>query len=273
MKYLETVEDATEKVYEAIESNAGTVLDPENEQDNADCADVEVEDHPDFAFKSVTDFGNECIENNATKSFKKIELYDDEYLESLTRGLDKEQRAVLDIGVNYAKNIVKGQSGQKIPFKSPLLIVQGGAGSGKSTVIDAMSQQMEKIFRAPGDNPNHPYILKAAFTGTAAAKIKGQTLHSAFSFNFGNEFLSLGDKTRDERRVVLGNLKAVIIDEYSMIKSDMLYQLDLRLKEIKQRLDLPQLALNRARGNITDQVARYNRINYLLVVSGNCAHR
>ena len=146
MKYLETVEDATEKVYEAIESNAGTVLDPENEQDNADCADVEVEDHPDFAFKSVTDFGNECIENNVTKSFKKIELYDDEYLESLTRGLDKEQRAVLDIGVNYAKNIAKGKTGQKIPFKSPLLIVQGVAGCCKNHILTASILNMFKIF-------------------------------------------------------------------------------------------------------------------------------
>ena len=33
-----------------------------------------------------------------------------------------------------------------------------------------------------------------------------------------------------------------------------------------------QLALNRARGNITDQVARYNRIN-LQAVSGICAHQ
>ena len=98
---------------------------------------------------------------------------------------------------------------------------------------------MERIFRTPGDNPNHPYIITAAFTGTAAAKIKGQTLHSAFSFNFGNEFLSLGDKSRDEKRKILENIKALIIDEYSMIKTDMLYQIDLRMKEITQKRDLP----------------------------------
>ena len=97
---------------------------------------------------------------------------------------------------------------------------------------------MEKIFRKPGDNPSHPYMLKVAFTGTAAANIKGQTLHSAFSFSFGNEFFSLGDKSRDEKRTILENLMAVIVDEYSMIKADMLYQLDLRLKEIKERTDL-----------------------------------
>ena len=91
----------------------------------------------------------------------------------------------------------------------PLLIVQGGAGTGKSTVIDVISQQMEKILRTPGDNPDHPYVIKAAFTGTAAANIKGQTLHSAFSFSFGNNFFSLGDKMRDERINQLENLQAV----------------------------------------------------------------
>ena len=67
-------------------------------------------------------------------------------------------------------------------------------------------------------------MIKAAFTGTAAANIKGQTLHNAFTFSFGNEFFSLSDKARDERRALLENLKVVIIDEFSMIKADMLYQ-------------------------------------------------
>ena len=97
-----------------------------------------------------------------------------------------------------------------------------------------MSQLTEKILSRSGDSPSHPYIIKAAFTGTAAANIMGQTMHSAFSFNFGNEYLTLGDKSRDERRTLLENLQIVIIDEYSMIKADMLYQLDLRLKELKQ---------------------------------------
>jgi len=88
--------------------------------------------------------------------------------------------------------------------------------------------------RSPGDNPESPYCIKAAFTGTAAANIKGQTLHSAFSFSFGNDFFSLGDKKRDEKRDQLSNLQAVIIDEFSVIKADMLYLLNLRLREVKQ---------------------------------------
>ena len=64
-------------------------------------------------------------------------------------------------------------------------------------------------------------------------------MHNAFCFNFGNQYLTLGDKSRDERRILLQNLQIVIVDEYSMIKADMLYQLDLRLRELKQNQDCP----------------------------------
>ena len=118
-------------------------------------------------------------------------------------------------------------------------MIQGGAGAGKSAVIDILAQRMDKILRKSGDNPDHPYIIKSAFTGTAAANIDGQTLTTAFSFNFGNKFYSLTDKARDQKRTQLENLEAIIIDEYSMIKSDLMYQLDLRLREIKERPDVP----------------------------------
>ena len=104
----------------------------------------------------------------------------------MTQNLDKEQRLVLNIGVSFAKNVIKAKNAGTASPNAPLLIVQGGAGTGKSTVIEAVSQQMEKIFRKSGDNPFHPYIIKCAFTGTAAANIMGQTMHSAFSFYFGN---------------------------------------------------------------------------------------
>ena len=72
MEHLEDVERGTEKALEIIDSNAGVVLDPEAEQDNDECANVQIEDHPDFLFKNSADYGNESIENNLTKSFKKI---------------------------------------------------------------------------------------------------------------------------------------------------------------------------------------------------------
>jgi ATP-dependent DNA helicase PIF1 len=81
--------------------------------------------------------------------------------------------------------------------------------------------------------------VKTAFTGAAASNIEGQTLHSSFGFNFDNKHYSLSDKTRDEKRTLFKNLKIVIIDEVSMVKSDMLYQLDLKLQELKERVGVP----------------------------------
>ena len=60
-------------------------------------------------------------------------------------------------------------------------------------------------------------------------------MHSAFGFNFGNEHFSLSDKARDNKRKVLQNLKIVIIDEISMVRSDQLFQLDKRLREVTQK--------------------------------------
>ena len=97
-------------------------------------------------------------------------------------------------------------------------------------MIKTLAQWITSILLTSGDSTNFPYVLKSAFTGTAASLIEGVTLHSAFSFSFENKHYSLSDKNRDAKRTALKNLKMVIIDEISMVKADMLYQLDLKLQ-------------------------------------------
>ena len=109
----------------------------------------------------------------------------------------------------------------------------GGARSGKSTVINAFAKWVHFILQKPGDDPDCPYIVISAFTGSAACNVNGQTLHSICSFNFGNEFLTLSEK-RDEKRKLFQYLEVFIIDEISLVDADMLYKIDLRLKEVKQ---------------------------------------
>ena len=118
-------------------------------------------------------------------------------------------------------------------------MVHGGAGAGKTFVIQSLAEWIEFILQKPGDEFNCPYVIKTAFTGTAASLIEGMTLHSAFGFSFENKHYSLSDKTRYARRNITKNLTMIIIDEISMVKADMLYQLDLRLQEIKQKIGVP----------------------------------
>ena len=118
-----------------------------------------------------------------------------------------DQRAVVDKMYNYAMKYSLAKKNRNNPWpKPPLLMVHGGAGTGKSHVIDCVSQLVEKIFRTPGDDPNNLYVLKLAFTGNAASIIKGQTIHSALQLPFGNTHVTLSDKLRDLRRIQLKNL-------------------------------------------------------------------
>ena len=92
-------------------------------------------------------------------------------------------------------------------------MVHGGAGAGKSTLIQILAQWMQKIVQNEGDDIGCPHIVKTSFTGIAASNIEGQTLHTSFGFSFDNKHYSLSDKTRDQKKALLKNLKVIIIDE------------------------------------------------------------
>ena len=127
-----------------IDSNVGDLLDPAKEQDNDECEEVGGSEHSDFAFKNPDDLADKDA-LNTDYTYKKIELYNTDDLERMTRTLDEDQRIVLDKAVDFALSIKKFKNNKSVSVKPPLLIVQGGAGSGKSTVIDIVSQQVEKI--------------------------------------------------------------------------------------------------------------------------------
>ena len=232
MPHFQKVVDAREKAEEFL-SNIGDELDPNKEQDEAECREEGVRDHPDLDILDPTGTLNEDpVISRGDRTFRKIELQSDNVLHDKIRSLDPDQKNVLDIGLKYAQDFMKAikKSDNKWP-KPPLVAVLGGAGTGKSHVIDVLSQMIDKTFRSPTDDFNSPYVLKLAFTGNAAAIITGQTLHSSFNFKFNNQLTGLGDKLRDLRRKQLHNLRVLIIDEISLVKSDLLYQLDFRLQK------------------------------------------
>ena len=242
MEYLEGVEEAryyVEQVKKDIDlTETANKLDPAMEQENADCEEEDIDDHPDFLHidpgQVVTD-----PETPSSSIFRRIVIPGVDELREKTRSLDYYQREVVNIGVKYAKDIVKSRrEGNGSPVAT-LMMVHGGAGAGKSTVINILAQWTQKILQREGDDIDCPCVIKCAFTGTAASNIEGQTLHASFGFSFDNKHYSLSDKSRDMKRAALKNLKIVIIDEISMVKADMLYQLDLRLQEITEKVGMP----------------------------------
>ena len=131
------------------------------------------------------------------------------------RQLDTRQKEALAIAVNYAKRVVtfpNAWPNQHLSRPSPpLVIVHGGAGSGKSRLINSIYTLMTDIFQKEGDDPSCPYVVLTSFTGAASANINGQTLHSLFGFKFGTTFLSMTEKQRADKRLLFRNLRLSLI--------------------------------------------------------------
>ena len=119
--------------------------------------------------------------------------------------MDRNQRRTLDIGLKYARDIIKARNHENELPEAPCVIILGGAGSGKSTVINCLIQWVHKNLQKPGDEPQTPYILPTATTGAASVIIEGMTLHTGVGLDFSNKHNSLSDKKRKESNIRISN--------------------------------------------------------------------
>ena len=198
MPFTEGVDEARHYVQEAMrnetDGDIGEQLDPEHEQEILECRDNEESIHPDFVQLNPDDFE---IDNNLVqvkKTFRKMDVITADEILKEARNLDKFQKRGLHVAVKYAQDIIIARKGKQPYPRAPFLMVNGGAGSGKSTLIHVISQYVHRVLMRDGDDPDCPYVLLSAYTGGAASNIKGQTLHTLFSFNFGAGYMSLNDK-------------------------------------------------------------------------------
>ena len=210
MEHLESVEEARWMMEEASKEvdleQIGVQLDAGHEQSQAECHLEGAVPHPDYMHLETDGFETHENNNRGSNIFKKIIIPDRNELRKESQNLDIFQREALNIGVKYAKDLVKSRRDYNNPPSATYLTVHGGAGAGKTTVIDILAKWCHSILSKEGDNTDCLYIVKTAFTGTAASKIEGQTLHTSFGFSFDNKHYSLSDKTRDEKRILFRNL-------------------------------------------------------------------
>ncbi|XP_052681371.1 uncharacterized protein LOC128162243 [Crassostrea angulata] len=116
------------------------------------------------------------------------------------------------------------------------LFVTGGAGTGKSHLIKAIHYEASRLLSRIMSDPERISVLLAAFTGTAAFNIGGNTLHHLFSLTkyLPLPYEPLGEQSLSELRVKIGDLQILIIDEISMVYKKLLYYIHERLVQIKK---------------------------------------
>ncbi|MBS0252093.1 MAG: AAA family ATPase [Proteobacteria bacterium] len=96
------------------------------------------------------------------------------------------------------------------------LFVTGRAGTGKSTLLKALRDAYEDR------------MVVLAPTGLAAINIGGQTIHSFFGFP--PRLIQENDIKRSRNGRVMRKLDFVVIDEASMVRSDMMWAIDKALR-------------------------------------------
>ena len=228
-----------QSIIETASNNTGDAMDPENEHTNAEDILRGPTEENKYACRhhDLLPLSQSCDGVSSSK-YKRVDLSNLDLMNKAAQKLVPEQRCAFDIIIEYCKRYQQAIRSNGPKPDQPLLLIHGGAGSGKSKLINDIANWAEYFLQTlENSNFDQPTILKLAPTGKAASIIQGLTLHSAFHFSFGNNFQTLSDKVKEQLRKDFSHLQIVIIDEVSMVKSDMLYLLNARLQEIKQNFD------------------------------------
>ena len=81
-------------------------------------------------------------------------------------------------------------------------------------------------------DPEEPRVLLLGSTGISAVNIGATTIHYGLGIKLGIKLLGFNDKAKAALRNMLSKVKFLIIDELSMVSSDLCTVIDSRLGEI-----------------------------------------
>ena len=196
------------------------LMDPEEEEPETEIID-EVRDFE----KEYSEFGE--------KSCKEIESDKIAYeeLKQQVRSLNSQQRSLFD-------DMVERYS-LPLGILQPLLLhIQGAAGTGKSfllrTLISGIRYVIER--RKISISPEQPTVMVGAPTNMAAFNIGGKTIHSLLGFGFtdedSNAYLEVNGEIAKDLPWKYANTRVMVLDEISMVGSNLFAKISLRLQEI-----------------------------------------
>lgn len=123
-----------------------------------------------------------------------------------------------NIGTEYAEKLIEDTKYS--------VFLTGKAGTGKSTFLRYIAEKTKK---------NH---IVVAPTGIAAINARGETIHSFFGIPFGplqpSDPRLKKNRYSEEKTQIMENLELLIIDEISMVRSDLLDGVDYILRKVRR---------------------------------------
>ncbi|MGD1524536.1 ATP-dependent DNA helicase [Vibrio owensii] len=137
---------------------------------------------------------------------------------------NKKQAKNKNRDIRMAQDFKKLNEGQQVAFLAARcgqnMFITGGGGVGKSFLINTLSKYLNGL------------VLLAP-TGIAALNIEGQTIHSYFGFPHGYMEPHQAGKLKKHEKNKFKALKVLLIDEISMVRADLLDNIDAKLRNAK----------------------------------------
>ena len=198
------------------------IMDSEGQQENLDVQDTILPLDDSELPQEVGDNQSLDFVDSDYAKFKPIEQKDIKTMKKEASQLSFEQRIIFDKIVKFCKEEIIAEKIGDFEPKPPLLLAHGGAGVGKTYLINTLKMWNHKISEKEGLHPLQPYVLLLAPTGVAANNIGGTTLHTGLDFKIGKKYLPLSSESQQTMSKLMEKVKVLIIDELSMIGADLL---------------------------------------------------
>ena len=142
-------------------------------------------------------------------------------LEKPNVNLNNEQQEIVNLFESQLNFVLQNKE-----FDIKRILVQGKAGTGKSTIINYITYKLNKTL---GEDS----LILVAPTGVSAVNINAATLHSTLRI-FNESCPALNPTEKAKLQFKFQKCKFLILDEFSMVGCKLLYFLDQRLREITQ---------------------------------------